>query len=155
MNKVKWCLTKKEGLQVVEPNDNLCKTYLLKAEHALNSMRKVTAKEWKISTAYYTSYFSLYALCIKIGIKCEIHSCTILFAKEYLKTYFTKEDILFITKSCKARIDTQYYTDKDISNTEYSKIIDETPLFYITCKSIISQLTYQEIKHIRNEISKI
>lgn len=77
MKKVKWCLQKREGLEIITPNSNLALAYLKKAEDALEAMRVNTIKDWKISTAYYAKYFSLYALLMKIGIKCNIHSCTI------------------------------------------------------------------------------
>ena len=51
-------------------------------------------KDWKISTAYYTIYFSLYALLMKIGVKCEIHSCTIEFARQLLKEQISKEEVM-------------------------------------------------------------
>ena len=84
MNKIIWCVRKKGGLSLIEPNPDLAEAYIRKAEEALESMRVNVIKDWKISTAYYTLYFSLYALLMKIGIKCEIHSCTIAFAKEFL-----------------------------------------------------------------------
>ena len=69
MDKIKWCSGKKEGLSLIESNSNLAEAYLKKAEEALESMRINVIKDWKISTAYYTIYFSLYSLLIKIGIK--------------------------------------------------------------------------------------
>jgi uncharacterized protein (UPF0332 family) len=83
MDKIKWCVKKKEGLSLVEPNNDLVKAYLKKAEEALESMRINVIKDWKISTAYYTIYFSLYSILVKLGVKCEIHSCTLEFAKNF------------------------------------------------------------------------
>ena len=85
MDKIKWCAGKKEGLSLIEPNSDLAEAYIKKAEEALESMSVNIIKDWKISTAYYTIYFSLYSILTKIGIKCEIHSCTIAFAKRFLK----------------------------------------------------------------------
>jgi len=85
MDKIKWCVGKKEGLSLVEPNSDLANAYLKKAKEALESMRVNIIKDWKISTAYYKIYFSLYAILMKLGIKCGIHSCTIEFAKKISK----------------------------------------------------------------------
>ena len=63
---------KKEGLSLIEPNSDLANGYIKKAEEALESMRMNIIKDWEISTAYYTIYFSLYAVLIKLGLKCEI-----------------------------------------------------------------------------------
>ena len=107
MDKIKWCSAKKEGLIIIEPNSNLAEAYIKKAEEALESMRVNVIKDWKISTAYYTLYFSLYSILTKIGIKCEIHSCTIEFAKRFLEEFFSEEEIDFTKDSLKARIDSQ------------------------------------------------
>jgi len=57
MDKIHWCLKSKNGIELVEPNDNLCVAYLKKAEEALESMAEVSNRDWKISTAYYSMYF--------------------------------------------------------------------------------------------------
>jgi len=51
-----------------------------KSNEALKSMdvnAKAGISEWTISTSYYAKYFAIYALLSRIGIKCEIHDCTI------------------------------------------------------------------------------
>jgi len=106
MVEIKWCLKAKNGLELVEPNSNLSEAYLKKAEDSLKSVELNKVKEWKIVTAYYASYFSVYAILMKLGIKCEIHSCTIEFAKQFLNNYFTAENLNFLEESFKARIDT-------------------------------------------------
>ncbi|MBN2881292.1 hypothetical protein JXM83_04545 [Candidatus Woesearchaeota archaeon] len=152
MNKIKWCLDKKEGFHSIEPNLNLSAAYLKKAEEALESMRINTIKDWKISTAYYTTYFSLYSILMKIGIKCEIHSCTIEFAKIFLIDFFEKEELDFIEDSMKARIDSQYYVDRTVPDEQFEKIIQKTPYFFIKCKSILIKLNENKIKEIRNKL---
>src|SRR3989338_5992983 len=123
MNKIKWCAGKKEGLSLIEPNSNLAEAYIKKAEEALESMGVNVIKDWKISTAYYTLYFSLYSILTKIGIKCEIHSCTIEFAKRFLKEFLSEEEIDFTEDSLKARIDSQYYVDRTVHDEQYNKMV--------------------------------
>lgn len=151
MDKIKWCARKKEGLSLIEPNSNLAEAYIKKAEEALESMRVNTIKDWKISTAYYTIYFSLYALLTKIGIKCEIHSCTIEFAKQFLREYFNDEDFDFIEDSLKARIDSQYYVDRTVPDSQYNKMIKLVPEFLVKCKSILLKLNEKKINEIRKK----
>ncbi|MEK6840986.1 MAG: HEPN domain-containing protein [Nanoarchaeota archaeon] len=149
MDKLKWCAGKKEGLKLIESNSNLAEAYIKKAEEALESMRINTIKDWKISTAYYTIYFSIYALLTKIGIKCEIHSCTIEFAKQFLKEYFSKEELDFVEDSLKARIDSQYYVDKTVPDAQYNQMIKQAPIFLVKCKSILFRLNEKKINEIR------
>lgn len=149
MDKIKWCAGKKEGLSLVEPNPNLTEAYIKKAEEALESIQVNVIKDWKISTAYYTIYFSLYALLVKIGVKCEIHSCTIEFAKQFLEEYFSEDEIDFTEDSLKARIDAQYYVDRTVPDAQYNKMVKTAPEFLVKCKSIVVKLNEKKINEIR------
>lgn len=149
MNKINWCRKQKGGLSLVEPNLDLANAYLKKAEEALESMRINIIKDWKISTAYYTVYFSLYAILMKIGVKCEIHSCTIEFMEQYLNDYFIYEEVLFVKHSLKARIDSQYYVDRSIPDKQYDEMVKKAPYFLIKCKDIILKLKEKKINEIR------
>jgi len=150
MDNLKWCAGKKGGLGLIEPNSNIAEAYVKKAEEALESMRINIIKDWKISTAYYTLYFSLYSILAKIGIKCEIHSCTIEFAKRFLKDYFNKEDLDFTEDSLKARIDSQYYVNRAVPDEQYDEMISKAPEFLVKCKSVLIRLNEKKINEIRN-----
>lgn len=155
MDKIIWCAGKKEGLRIIEPNSNLAEAYIKKSEEALESMRVNVVKDWKISTAYYTLYFSLYSILTKIGIKCEIHSCTIEFAKRFLKEFFSEEELDFTEDSLKARIDSQYYVDRIVPDEQYNKMIKKAPEFLVKCKSILIKLNENKINEIRMEFKKM
>jgi len=150
MERIGWCIKKREGLQLIKPNINLSNAYLKKAEEALESIKLNTIKDWKISTSYYTLYFSIYAILMKIGMKCEIHSCTISFAKAYLTDFFEEKELEFLEASLKARIDSQYYIDRSVSDEQFKKMINYAPEFLIKCKSILTQLNEKKTKEIRN-----
>ena len=152
MSRIIWCLNQKNGIKIIEPNPNLSNAYIHKAEDSLESIQVNIKKEWKIATAYYTIYFSLYAILMRVGIKSEIHSCTVDFVKEYLNEYFNKEEIELIEDSLKARIDVQYFVDKDIPDELYCKLIEFAPHILIKSKSILSKLTEKKIKSIKDEI---
>ena len=82
-----------------------------------------------MATAYYTIYFSLYAILMRIWIKSEIHSCTVDFVSEYFNEFFDKDEIELIEDSLKARIDAQYYVDKDVPDELYNKLIAFAHIF--------------------------
>jgi len=136
MDKIHWCLKSKNGIELVEPNDNLCVAYLKKAEEALESMAEVSNRDWKISTAYYSMYFSLYSVMMKAGVKCEIHSCTLEFMKAFLSEYFTSDECRLIHTAYKARVDAQYYVSKLVSDDSYDEISGSVPGFLAKCKAI-------------------
>lgn len=154
MDKIKWCAGKKEGLSLIEPNSDLVNAYIKKAEEALESMRVNVIKDWKISTAYYTIYFSLYAVLMKLGLKCEIHSCTIEFAKRFLKDYFEENELDFTEDSLKARVDSQYYIDRTVSDEQYNKMVQKAPEFLVKCKSVIIKLNEKKVNEIRDKFQK-
>ena len=83
----------------------------------------------------------------KLGIKCEIHDCSI----ELLKFVngFNKRDIDFIIRLKEARINVQYYLKKP-------KEIDPVKVkeFIMQCKILIKNLQEDEIKNIRQKISE-
>lgn len=87
-DKIRWCFEQK-GIELIEPNENLMEGYFKKAENALKAMKREKGNpEWEISAAYYSMYFSVYAILMKIGIKSEIHSCTIEIVRKFLGDYF-------------------------------------------------------------------
>ena len=154
MDKIKWCTRKKGGLNLVEPNSDLANAYIKKAEESLESMRVNTIKDWKISTAYYTIYFSLYAVLMKLGVKCEIHSCTIEFAKRFLKEYFEEIELDFTEDSLKARVDSQYYINRTVPDEQYNKMIQKAPEFMVKCKSVLIKLNEKKVNEIRDKFQK-
>ncbi|MBS3170975.1 hypothetical protein J4223_04315, partial [Candidatus Woesearchaeota archaeon] len=67
------------------------------------------------------------------------------------KDYFKPEEIEILKKSMKARIDVQYYTDRNISDSLYQKMIKNAPIFIARCKDIITRFTEQDISRIRKD----
>jgi len=153
MDQIKWCLNQKKGIEIVEPSDNLRDAYLVKAEDALDTLKTSKSRDWQLTTAYYTIYNSIYSLIMKIGIKCEIHSCTIEFTKRYLKDHFTPEDFELIDKAFSARIDSQYYVNRNVPDQNYELIMKKTPAFMVKCKNIV--LDQKEITEIRARVSSV
>ncbi|WP_292410327.1 MULTISPECIES: hypothetical protein [unclassified Methanoculleus] len=67
MDQLVWCGRIKNGISLTAPNETLASAYLKKAEEALETMQTITARDWKITTAYYAMYFSLYAVLTRLG----------------------------------------------------------------------------------------
>lgn len=47
-NKLAWCSGVKNGITLIEPNENLASAYLKKSEDAMDAMHSVTSRDWKI-----------------------------------------------------------------------------------------------------------
>jgi len=146
-------MQQKKGIELVEPSDNLRDAYLIKAEDALDTLKTSKSRDWQMTTAYYTIYNGLYSLLMKIGIKCEIHSCTIEFTKRFLKDHFSPQDFELIDKAFSARIDSQYYVNRQVPNQNYDVIMKKTPAFLVKCKNLV--ITQKEIIGIRASISSV
>jgi len=156
MNQIKWCLKVKNGIELIEPNKNLSDVYLKKAENALKATIKLKGNnEWEISSCYYSMYFALYSIMMKIGIKCENHKCTIEFMQEFLNSKFDSDEIRLLRTSMKARVDTQYYDDRRVPDKFHKLMITKAPLFIVKCKEIMRVLKQNEIQDIRERLRRI
>ncbi len=144
-SKISWCLQQKNGIELIEPNDNLSLAYFTDADDSLLAMEKNTGK-WRIVTAYYACYNALYALLMKAGIKCEIHDCTLALMSFF---EFTKEEGVFIQALKKQRIDVQYYL-KPASEIDAAKVKQ----FVIRCKVLAKALVEEKVKEICNNLAK-
>jgi uncharacterized protein (UPF0332 family) len=154
---LKWCCSKKGGIQLVQPNENLAKGYVEMAEAAIGTMNreKNLNMQFAISACYYSMYYSLYSILMKIGVKCEIHTCTLEFMKKLLTDFYSKEDCKIINKAFDVRNTSQYYVDKIISKADSDFIMENAPYFLSKSKDILSKINEKDIQKIREEIEKL
>lgn len=149
---IKWCFRNKNGISLIEPSANLAEGHIKIAEEALHEMQKSDSRRWKTIEAYYTVYESVYAIFVRIGIKCEIHDCTIGFLQLFLNKYFTKEEGEFMEKAFQARKDVQYYANREVKDDFYQSMLDNAPKFIAKAKKIISTITEKDVKEIREKV---
>jgi len=154
---LKWCCGKKEGIQLIEPNENLSKGYIEMAEAAIGTMNREKGlnMQFAISACYYSMYYSLYAILMKIGVKCEIHTCTLEFMKSVLNDFYSKEDFKIIDKAFDARNTSQYYVDKIVSKEDIDFIMSNASYFLSKSKEILSKINEKDVKRIRAKIEKL
>ena len=74
--KLIWCINQNKGIELIDQKLHLSTSYIQEADETLENMLSSKGK-WKTIMAYYTCYNALYSLLMKVGIKCEIHDCTI------------------------------------------------------------------------------
>ena len=153
MVSIKWCLANKNGIKLIEPNANMSNSYLKMAEESIYVLNGVkNSRIWLATTTYYIFYYSLYSLMLRIGVKCEIHACSLEFMKKCLIEYYDETDMKMIEKAFSARIDLQYYSDRPVDE----RIINETSKyckdFYIKTKDIISKITETQIDLVRKKL---
>lgn len=152
---LKWCADKDKGIKLVAPSDNLVRAYLEKSIRAIKSMElnaNAGLMEWAVSASYYARYFSVYAIMSKIGVKCEIHDCTIaLFAYLFgdsVPRHFIKE----FKQSKDDRVDLQYYPKEAEINTEH--LFSQTKSFVLKVEEIIDGLNTEKIAALRDKVKE-
>ncbi|MBW2981887.1 hypothetical protein KY343_03335 [Candidatus Woesearchaeota archaeon] len=147
-----WCRKQKKGLKLIEPNDNLSKEYMQTAEETLDVLRNIESKSkvWLATTKYYCEYFAVYSLLMKIGIKCEIHDCTISICKLLEdKGIVPKGFSNALEKDKQLRIDNQYYLKNRDVPVDYDELLE----FVLKIKDINEKLIHEKIKLIREYIN--
>ncbi|WP_298667920.1 hypothetical protein [uncultured Methanofollis sp.] len=122
----------------VEPNDTPAGAYLKKAEDATDTMHSVASNDWKISTGYYSLYFSLYAVLMKIGIKSENHTCTIALLQHFPGNFFTPDECEMLEKARQARTETQYYV-ATLQMPMLGTLARQVPHFLVKYREIVEK----------------
>ena len=145
MDKIDWCKKQNKGIKLVEQNLNLSIKYLDDANTDLETMLTLSGK-WKNITAYYACYNALYAILQIIGVKCEIHDCSI--ALMDIIHLFNKEDYEFLKTLKLERINVQYYL-------KVPKTINEINVkeFVLKAKHIAQTITELDIINIRKKLN--
>lgn len=153
MVSIEWCKKQKRGIKLIKPNDNLFQEYIQTAEETLDILKSIEGKSkvWLATTKYYCEYFAIYSLLMKIGIKCEIHDCTISLCKLLEDMEILPEGYrTILEKDKQLRIDNQYYLKNKDVPLDYDKIVE----FVITIKNLALKLTKEETDGIRETVRK-
>lgn len=155
MVSIRWCLKKKNGIEIVPQNKNMSDSYIKMAEESINITSGVeNSRIWTVTTAYYIFYYSLYSLMLRIGVKCEIHSCSLEFMAVFLKDFYTQKDIEMIAKAFSARIDLQYYADRPVDGEAIEEIKICCKDFYIKTKDILARITETQVGDIQKKLTE-
>ncbi len=152
-------LKNKGRLELVESSDEICISYLEKANNCLKAARlllKNDLYENSISMSYYVMYNSLTASLFKVGIKCKDHAGSILI----LKSLFDRHDLFKLISFAKEeRIDKQYYvTSKDnsiLTKESAQDMIAKAETFIVQIKLLIENLKREDIEKIREIFKEI
>lgn len=122
----------------------------------MSAAYKIKETDWILTTAYYARYFALYALLMKIGVKSEIHDCTINIAKLLSNNgILTPNLIEDIAKAKQTRIDTQYYVEKEQSPKIIQRNVEAARKFVLEIEKTIDNITTEQINGIRAQLIKL
>ena len=153
--KLTWCRKQKHGIELIEPNQNVSSAYLKKAHTSLRSMDinyKESILDWTVDAAYYARYQVVYALMQRIGVKCEIHDCTIELFRFLFNDSFDEELFLELKRAKEQRINLTYYTDRLVSVEDIKKNVYSASNFVLKVEEFLSVLTPSKIKLIKEKL---
>ena len=145
-----WC--KKQGMKLIEPNDNLAEEYFRNAEETLRVTNLIShsgSNMWLATQKYYAEYLAAYSLLMRIGVKSDIHSCTIeviaLLERQGLIPFRLSE---ILENDKELRIDNQYYLKNrpvDFDAKALSGLLLEV-------RKVLDRLTPARIQKVRDSL---
>ena len=111
---------------------------------------EINETEWTATTAYYARYFALYALLMKIGVKSEIHDCTINIAQLLANHKILNQKLVNdIEEAKQTRIDTQYYVTTETNQKQIKQTAENARKFVLSIEQTIENITPNQIDTIR------
>ncbi|MCX6706726.1 MAG: hypothetical protein NT001_01135 [Candidatus Woesearchaeota archaeon] len=155
MRKISWCKCQDRGIRIIESNDNLSREYFSNAEESMKVLRSIWNTQsmmWLATTKYYIEYFAVYSILMKIGVKCEIHDCTI-----SLSDFLEREGILekgtaaLLENDKGLRIDNQYYLKNRPVDVDMGKMSG----FLLSIRQSLEKLNPNRIKELRKKIESL
>jgi len=116
---------------------------------------QIKETDWTATTAYYARYFALYALLMKLGVKSEIHDCTINVAKLLSNNGILNSSLIDdIAKAKQTRIDTQYYVAKELNQTDVKNNAEGARKFVLELEQTIENITPEQVDSVRIQLKK-
>lgn len=152
--KLGWCFKQKKGIIFINSNDNLAREYIKSSEETLEFLQDSKGKSnmWVSTMKYYCEYFAVYSLLMKIGVRCEIHDCTLALCKFLeVEGLLQKGYSKILEEDKELRIDNQYYLKNKKVSLNPSQLRD----FVLTLKNRTETITLDEITRIRKKLKEI
>lgn len=149
-NSLKWCFKLKDGLKILEQDDDLARSYLEEAKSSLKRAQRNFLENdllWTTVVIYYAEYYALYSFLQKIGIKCENHFCSILAAGSLLGL----DKVKTINEHKDKRVDALYYM-RIGKKDQIETMLKEAKIFVNDFDILVSNLKNNEIENYRKFI---
>lgn len=153
---LRWCTRQERGIRLTAPSDNLMKAYLEKSRNALRSMEvnaQADIEEWTVSASYYAKYFAVYALLMKIGVKCEIHDCTIALFGHLFSSADYHPLVRELKQSKDDRVDVQYYSRE--LKVNLADLMQQTKQFVLRIEELIDGLNAEEVARLQKKLREL
>ncbi|MFZ0966035.1 MAG: hypothetical protein WAN82_05360, partial [Candidatus Bathyarchaeia archaeon] len=95
-------------------------------------------------------------LLMKMGIKSEIHDCSIAVARLLTEKGLLREGLASdISDSKQARIDIQYYVERELDQASIRKDVENARNFVLELEKVIENITTDKIEKIRAQMKAL
>jgi len=153
---LKWCLRQERGIRL--PCRLTISRRRIWRNHAM-SLRSMEVnaqagiEEWTVSASYYAKYFAVYALLSKIGVKSEIHGCTIALFGYLFSTVEYHHLVRELRQSKDDRVDVQYYSrELEVNLTD---LMQQTKQFVLQIEELIDGLNSEEVAALQKKLKEL
>ena len=154
-----WCARQRRGIRLIDGSELLRQAYRKKSRDsivALQSLVESGVGTWAASASYYAKYHAVYALFMQVGIKCEIHDCTIAVFKEVFDDAALDGLAADLAGSKKIRAAAQYYEGEyDIGEGAGRRLIGETCRFVSAVDAFAGGLDDGKIGELRARLGEL
>jgi len=140
----------------VKPSENLVRAYLQKSRNAIMSMEvnaEASIIDWAVSASYYAKYFAVYSLLAKIGVKCEIHDCTIALFEYLFRDTVPRQLIRELRRSKENRVEAQYYPL--VEEVHLEQMMSRTKSFVLDIGETMDGLDSESIARLRSRVKDL
>jgi len=147
--------TRDGQLEIVEPSENICESYMQKSENSLKSADLLFSNgiyENSAIEAYYAVYNSITALLRKVGIKCENHAVSI----SLLETLFGEKKLRAMASDVRdKRLDFQYYVSHIATKENAAEAISKAENLCAAIGLLARKLTSEQGTSARDKLKRM
>ena len=156
---IKRCAKQRRGIRLVDRSERLLRAHRKKSRDAIVALRAVVESgvgTWAASASYYAKYHAVYALFMQVGIKCEMHDCTVAAFRAAFDDPALEGLADDLAKSKEIRVDAQYYEEEyDLGGGAGQRLVDGTCRFVSAVEAFADGLSGQGAGEIRGRLERL
>ena len=156
---IKWCAKQRRGIRLVDGSEHLLRAHRKKSRDAIVALRAVVEAgvgTWAASASYYAKYHAVYALFMQVGIKCEMHDCTVAAFRAAFDDPALEGLADDLAKSKEVRVAAQYYQEEyDLGEGAGQRLVDGTYRFVSAVDAFADGLSSPRAGEIRARLREL
>lgn len=155
---IKRCAKQRRGIRLVDRSERLLRAHRKKSRDAIVALRAVVESgvgTWAASASYYAKYHAVYALFMQVGIKCEMHDCTVAAFRAAFDDPALEGLADDLAKSKEVRVAAYYQEEYDLGEGAGQRLVDGTCRFVSAVDAFADGLGGQGAGEIRARLREL